>query len=198
MLMAKLLLVYVYTYYLGTYLRHNELHSWFKLIKSGSSAHEIRILWNLLRKHDSTIPIVWLQHDNTFTFLSWHMTSQRQWITKSMRETRLLYIAPSHSRILYILLAEDGYTCQIWSTGVYPPSHTASKCRRNKFIAFSGVLNSVCLNPISYFKFLPHRINTSITADTRVLMEGARIYEGENSQVIQSFLCHCAPKIGLC
>ena len=72
MLMAKLRLVYVYTYYLGAYLRNNELQSWFKLIKSGSSAHEIRILWNLLHKHDSTIPIVWLQHDNTFTPLPWH------------------------------------------------------------------------------------------------------------------------------
>lgn len=41
--------------------------------------------------------------------------------------------------------------------------------------------------------FFPHRINTSITAaNTRVLMEGARIYEGENSQVIQSFSHSCA------
>lgn len=42
----------------------------------------------------------------------------------------------------------------IWSTGVYPPSHTASKCKRKKFIACSEVLKSVCHNPVSYFVFL--------------------------------------------
>jgi len=47
-------------------------------------------------------------------FLDTHTTSQRQWITKSMRETRLLYFAPSHSRVLYILLPKDGYTRGCW------------------------------------------------------------------------------------
>jgi len=86
----------------------------------------------------------------------------------------------------------------IWSTGVYPPSHTASKCRRKKFIACSEYWRVYFSMRFRISSFSPHRINTSIAADTRVLMEGARIYEGENSQVIQSFLCHCAPKIVLC
>jgi len=43
----------------------------------------------------------------------------------------------------------------IWSTSFYPPSHTASKCRRKKFTAYSGILKSICYNPVSYFKFLP-------------------------------------------
>lgn len=85
----------------------------------------------------------------------------------------------------------------VWILGIYPPSHKTSHCRRKKCIACSGVHQSVCHNPVSYFNFLPIRINTSIAADTRVLMEGARIIEGENSQVTKSFLCHCVPKIVL-
>jgi hypothetical protein len=65
------------------------------------------------------------------------------------------------------------------------------------FIACSWVLTSVCHNPVSWVKFLPHRRNTSTGADTRVLIEGEPIFEGKNSQGTKSSMSHSAPKIVL-